>query len=163
MWVSWCSIEKCVVFSHSEYVSSNGKFTLSNETTTFHQYQDTPKETSLVFICFIKEKVSCFGVPAVVQQNWQRLGSAGMKVRFLVWHSGLRIWRCCSCSFGCDYGSDLIPGLGAPRAVRWPEKKEKKKKKVSCFIFKRYISPNYGSSSGGKFLNVIFFNRKIFL
>ena len=67
------------------------------------------------------------GVPTVVQRDWQHLGSAGMQVRSLAWHSGLRIWRCHSCGLGCDCSSDLIPGLGTPHATSWPKLKQTNK------------------------------------
>jgi len=57
------------------------------------------------------------GDPAVVQQDKQRLGSVGMQVQSLGWHSGLRIWHCCSCGLGRICGLDLIPGLGIPYAT----------------------------------------------
>ena len=31
---------------------------------------------------------------------------------FLLWHSGLRIWHCCSCGLGHSCTLDLTPGLG---------------------------------------------------
>ena len=63
----------------------------------------------------------------MVQQDQQHLGSPGMQVQSPAQHSGLRIWRCGSCSLGCNDGSDLIPGPGTPYAVGQPKKGEKKK------------------------------------
>jgi len=37
-----------------------------------------------------------------------------LRVSAVAWHSGLRIWHCCSCSIG--HGLDLSPGLGTPYA-----------------------------------------------
>ena len=72
--------------------------------------------------------MACLRVPFVVQQD-QRLplGSVGMHIQSLAWHSALRIWRCHNCSLGCDCDSELIPGLGAPHAAGQPKKKKKKK------------------------------------
>ena len=64
------------------------------------------------------------GVPAVVQRDWWYLGT---QVRSPALSSGLRIWSCHSCGLGCNYGSDLIPGLGAPYATGQPKRKRKKK------------------------------------
>ena len=60
------------------------------------------------------------GVPTVAQQDPQHLRSAGMQVRSLNHHSGLRIWCWCS------YGSDLIPGPGTPHATGWPKRNKQK-------------------------------------
>ena len=68
------------------------------------------------------------GLLAVVQWNQRHLGSARMQVQSPAQHIGLRIWHCCSCSLGHNYGLDLIPGLGPARAAGWPKKKEKKKR-----------------------------------
>ena len=61
-----------------------------------------------------------FRAPAVVQQNWQHLGSPGTRVQSLAWLSGLGTRCCHSC------GSDLTPGLGAPYATGAAKKKKKK-------------------------------------
>ena len=42
---------------------------------------------------------------------------------------GERIQPRCCCGRGCKCGSDLIPGLGTPYALRWQKKKKKKKKR----------------------------------
>ena len=63
----------------------------------------------------------------MVLWDWQHLGSTGTQVRSLAWHSGLRIWCCCSCSLCCSGGSNLIPGLELH--MPWGSQKEKKKKK----------------------------------
>ena len=63
------------------------------------------------------------GVPAMVQWDLKCLGSAGMQVQFLAWHSGLRIRCCRNCSL------DLSPGPGNPYATGQPKKKRRKKKK----------------------------------
>ena len=55
------------------------------------------------------------GVPAVAQQDWWHLGSAGKQVPSPAWRSGLRIRPCHSC------GSGLSPGPRTPHATRWPE------------------------------------------
>ena len=41
------------------------------------------------------------------------------------WHSGLRIWSCCSWGWCVHHncGWDLIPGLGTPYAAGWPKMK----------------------------------------
>ena len=66
------------------------------------------------------------GVPAVAQQDQWLLGSAGMQVRSLAQHSGLRIQRCRSYGFGHDCSSNLILGLGTQYVVGQPEKEKKK-------------------------------------
>ena len=70
-------------------------------------------------------KTENIGVPPVVQGDWWHLGSAGMQVQSLAWHSGLRIWSCCS-SLGRDCGCDLIPGRGTPYAAGMLKKKQNK-------------------------------------
>ena len=67
------------------------------------------------------------GVPALEQQDQWCLGSAETQVRSLAWHSGLRIRRCHSCSFGHNYSSDLIPDQGTPHAVGRPKKEKKER------------------------------------
>ena len=52
------------------------------------------------------------------------LGSTRTQVQSLVWHSGLRIWHCCTCGLGHNFGSDLIPGLGTPYASGQPKKRK---------------------------------------
>ena len=66
-------------------------------------------------------------VPTVAQQDQQCLWSAGMQVRIPAQHSGLRIWRCCTCSVGCNCGSHLIPDPGTLYASGDPRKKKKEK------------------------------------
>ena len=63
----------------------------------------------------------------MVQWDWRCLGSAGSQVRSSDPHRGSRIRRCCSCSLGCDCGSDLIPDPETPYAVGQPTMKKKKK------------------------------------
>ena len=63
------------------------------------------------------------GIPALMQQDQQHLGSKGMQVRPSAHHRGLKSQHCCSCSIGHKCGSDLIPGLGIPLAAGWPQKK----------------------------------------
>ena len=63
------------------------------------------------------------GVPSVVQRDWWHLCSTSMQVPFLAQHGG--IWHCCSCGVGRNCGSELIPGLGTPYAVRWPKNQTK--------------------------------------
>ena len=60
----------------------------------------------------------------MAQRDCWHLGSPGMWVPSPVWHSGLRIQRCCTCGLGLNCDSDLA-GLGAQK------KKKKKKKKDS--------------------------------
>ena len=77
-----------------------------------------------------KKKIECFkrvkfGVPAVVQWDWQHLRSAGTQVQSPALHSG--------CFGLCrNSGSDLTPG----------QKKERKKenKRVNFMIDEKYIS-----------------------
>ena len=66
------------------------------------------------------------GAPAVARQSWQRLWRAGMQVRSLARHSGLRIQHCLSCSLGWNCGLDLISGPGTPYAVGQTKNKQKK-------------------------------------
>ena len=57
------------------------------------------------------------GFPTVVQ--WiSGILSTGMQVLSPAWHSGLKIWRCCSCSLGCMARNSMCPGAA---------KKEEKK------------------------------------
>ena len=77
------------------------------------------------------------GVPTVVQQDWQPLGSTGMQVRSLAQHSGLRIQHCHSCGLGCDCSLDLIPGLGPPYAMGRPKMKNKTNKQNKNLMLKR--------------------------
>ena len=62
----------------------------------------------------------------MAQQDQWLLGSAGMQVRSLAQHSGLRIQRCRSYGFGHDCSSNLILGLGTQYVVGQPEKEKKK-------------------------------------
>ena len=73
-----------------------------------------------------QKKKSNPGIPAVAQWDQRHLGSAGMQV-WSPGYGGLRIQHYHCCGLGRNYGSDLIPGLGAPHAL-WQPKKEKKKK-----------------------------------
>lgn len=69
------------------------------------------------------------------QDQQQHLGNAGTQFPSPVWHSGLRILHCYSCSLGLDCGLDLIPDPGAPYASGWPKKgKRKKKKKMESLM-----------------------------
>ena len=77
---------------------------------------------------FFPPKRVVVGVPAVAQRDWLGLCSTGMQVRSPAQHSGLRFQHCHSCGIGCNCGSDMIPGLGTPYAVGWPEKEKKNKK-----------------------------------
>ena len=67
-----------------------------------------------------------WGAPAVVQHINGILGAAKLWFRSLAQHSGLGIQRCHSCGLGHDYGSDLIPGLGALCAVGQSKKRKTK-------------------------------------
>ena len=87
--------------------------------------------------CFLFKKIF-FGVPSVSQWDQQCLGSAGMQVQSLIWHSGLRIQQCHSCGLGHNCGSDLIPDSGPPYASRQP------KKKNNFFLF--CYSTNHGTN-----------------
>ena len=62
--------------------------------------------------------------PAMVQQDWRYLWSAGTQIRSLAQLSGLRIWRCHSCSIGHNCSSDLICSLGTPCAEAQAKKKK---------------------------------------
>ena len=70
-------------------------------------------------------------VPAVVQWDQRHLGSAGMWVWSLTWHSGLRMWYGYRCGLGHNYNSDLILGLG----IRLRGDKKRKKKVFLFFLF----------------------------
>ena len=74
-----------------------------------------------------RERERELGVPAVTQHDWWNLCCSRTQVPSPVWHGGLRIWCCHSCSISCNCGLDLIPGLGTPCADGWPKKKKKKK------------------------------------
>ena len=74
-------------------------------------------------------KVEVKGAPTVVQWDQRCLGSTGMQVRSLAWHSGLRIQCCHSCGLGQDLSLDLIPGLGTPYAAGVTKKRKKKKER----------------------------------
>ena len=54
----------------------------------------------------------------MAKEDWWHLGSAGMQVQSPARHSELRIW----CCLDCNYGLDLIPGLGPPNAMGQPKK-----------------------------------------
>ena len=73
----------------------------------------SPFEESSVegFVITLKNHHS--GVPSVAQWDCQSLRRAGTGVQSPAWHSGSRIQR----SLGCNYGLDLIPGLGTPYAT----------------------------------------------
>ena len=63
------------------------------------------------------------GIPAMAQWDQRCLGSLGSWVQSLAQHSELRIQHCCSCGLGCNYGSDLISGLGTPYTEGQPKLK----------------------------------------
>ena len=44
-----------------------------------------------------------------------------------LWHSRLRIWRCCSCGTGGNCGEGSIPGLGTSTWLGQDKKKENPK------------------------------------
>lgn len=69
-------------------------------------------------------KKGLFGVPTVVQQDRQYLGSAGMQVRPLAQHSGLRTWYCHSCGTGHHCGAGLIPRQGISTFHWWSQKQK---------------------------------------
>lgn len=58
--------------------------------------------------------------------SWWRLCSTRTQMPPPAWHSGERIWCCCSHSIGHNCGSHLISGPGSPYSTRWPEKEKKK-------------------------------------
>ena len=68
--------------------------------------------------------LSTVGVPAVAQRDQKCLGSTETQVRSLAWHSGLRIWHCCSCGLDHNCSLDLILGPGTPCAMGQPKKKK---------------------------------------
>ena len=70
-------------------------------------------------------------IPAVVQWDWQHLGSAGTQVLSPAQHRGMRIQRCHSCGLGGNCGLYLIPGLGTPYPL---EQDPQSGKKVKCFL-----------------------------
>ena len=70
-------------------------------------------------------KIPITGVSAVVQQDQQHPGSAGMQVQSPARHSVLRIWHCHSCSLGCNCYSNLTPSPGIPYATEQPKRKKK--------------------------------------
>ena len=57
----------------------------------------------------------------MAQWDQQHLGNSGLQVRSLAWHSGSRIWHCCSCGLGRDCGLELILSLGTPYAMGRPK------------------------------------------
>ena len=79
--------------------------------------QDLGLHDTTVQTVFKSLMSSCYGAKGSAA-SWGVLGR-----RFGSWHGGLRIQCCHSCNFGCSYGLDLIPGLGAPYASGWPKKK----------------------------------------
>ena len=68
----------------------------------------------------------------MAQWDQQHLGNSGLQVRSLAWHSGSRIWHCCSCGLGHDCGLDLIPSLGTLHGAA-------KKKKKNRIPFQNYF------------------------
>lgn len=62
----------------------------------------------------------------MVHRDRWHLRSAGTQVRSPSGQSGLGIRRCHSSGLGQHCGSDLTPELGAPHAVRWPNKTNEK-------------------------------------
>ena len=48
-----------------------------------------------------------------------------------MWHSGLKIWHCCSCGTGCDCSTVLIPSPGTSTCCSC------RKKKKSTQIYKK--------------------------
>ena len=79
-------------------------------------------------------ETSASGLSTVVQCDWCCLYSSEMKVQSLAWHSGLRIWHCCSCSVDPHCSLDLIPGPGTPYALGQPKKEEEEKKKTQVLL-----------------------------
>ena len=59
---------------------------------------------------FVFSRNVALGVPAMVQWHRWCLGSTRTQVPSLALHSGIRIQHCHSCSLGCSYGLDLMPG-----------------------------------------------------
>ena len=84
-----------------------------------------------------------------MQRDWWHLCSTSMQVPFLAQHGG--IWHCCSCGVGRNCGSELIPGLGTPYAVRWPKNQTKQTKKPTAYLQKqthRYTEQTCGCPGG---------------
>lgn len=77
--------------------------------------QDLGLHDTTVQTVFKSLMSSCYGAKGSAA-SWGVLGR-----RFGSWHGGLRIQCCHSCNFGCSYGLDLIPGLGAPYAAGHPK------------------------------------------
>ena len=79
----------------------------------------------------------------MVQWDWWLRGSAGTQVQSPAWHSGLRIWGCCSFGLGHNCGWDP----GTSYALVWSEKKTEKKEdpnlhqgQISLFSFTLFPS-----------------------
>ena len=98
----------------------------------FYTYVEETRSNNRAVISTIKLQLNknfkYQGVSTVAQCDWQCLGSAGTQAGSQAQYSGLRIRHCCSCGLGCNYGSDLIPGLGTSicLGVAKNEKKERK-------------------------------------
>ena len=69
----------------------------------------------------------------MVQQDRQCLWSTGVHIGSPARHSVLRIWRCCSCSVGCNCVLDLI--LAQELYMPWDGQKRNKKVKNFFFFF----------------------------
>ena len=51
----------------------------------------------------------------------------------LAWHTGLRMWHCCSFGVGRSCGSDLIPGQGIS-ICRWCDQNREKKRQGLTYV-----------------------------
>ena len=75
----------------------------------------------MTIMCCLQKTYFKYGVPAVVQQDWQCLGSAGTQIQSQAWHSVLRIPCCHKYGLGSNYGLDLIPDSGTPYVKGQPK------------------------------------------
>ena len=101
---------------------------------TCHLIMDWP----LLWTSVWTHKIVKTGIPTVGQWNQWCLWSSGMQVQSPAWHSGLRIWHCCSFSLILNSSLDLIPGPGSACAEGWPKMKTKQQKKIHLYHFFRY-------------------------
>lgn len=73
----------------------------------------------------------------MAQWNWRPLGSAGMHVLSPAQQSGLRIWRCCSCGLGHNFGWESDPWprrFMCCRVAKREKNKDKTKQNKQSFL-----------------------------